>query len=113
VDHEKLMRTYVGIFRKALADDNKMCLASMMAAEYADIPAKARTQIDRFRDLNTRWLAKVLAARHARTAAAILDARAVAIFAAIEGAQLVARGKKDIRLFDRIIDAYIQAGLFS
>jgi TetR/AcrR family transcriptional regulator, transcriptional repressor for nem operon len=112
-DPMKLMRAYVAIFRRALADDNKMCLAGMMTAEFADIPPAARVEVDRFRELNTRWVAKVLSMRHPRTPAASLETRAVAIFAAIEGAQLVARGKKDVRLFDRIIEAYVDAGLFS
>jgi TetR/AcrR family transcriptional repressor of nem operon len=37
----------------------------------------------------------------------------LAIFAAIEGAQLVARGRKDIQACDQIIEAYSATGLFS
>jgi TetR/AcrR family transcriptional repressor of nem operon len=36
---------------------------------------------------------------------------ALAIFAAIEGAQLVARGRGDIAVFDQTIEAYRRAGL--
>ena len=37
----------------------------------------------------------------------------MAIFAAVEGAQLVARGRGSPAVFDAILDGYEQAGLFS
>ncbi len=111
--HERLMRAYTAAFRKALADDNKMCLCGIMSAEYADIPPHVRVEVDRFTTVNTQWLAKVFGALHPRTPRAAIEARAVAIFAAIEGAQLVARGRKDIRLFDQILGAYSSSGLLS
>jgi TetR/AcrR family transcriptional repressor of nem operon len=39
--------------------------------------------------------------------------RASAIFAAVSGAQLMARGRADIALFDALIDHYCAAGLFA
>ena len=39
--------------------------------------------------------------------------RAIAIFAAVSGAQLMARGRADIALFDALMDNYRGAGLFS
>lgn len=111
--HERLMRAYTAAFRKALADDNKMCLCGIMAAEYADIPPHVRVEVDRFTAVNTQWLATVFGALHPRTPRKAVEARAVAIFAAIEGAQLVARGRQDIRLFDQIIEGYASSGLFS
>ncbi|MGO4470103.1 TetR/AcrR family transcriptional regulator, partial [Pseudoduganella sp. RAF53_2] len=47
------------------------------------------------------------------TDAALAQSRAMAIFAAIEGAQLVARGRGDPAVFDAILASYRQAGLFS
>jgi TetR/AcrR family transcriptional repressor of nem operon len=38
-------------------------------------------------------------------------ARALAMFSAIEGAQLIARGRADITVFDATISAYRNAGL--
>ncbi|ALM82194.1 TetR/AcrR family transcriptional regulator [Bordetella sp. N] len=111
--HDQLMRAYIAAFRGALEDDNKMCLCGIMAAEYADLPDEVRKEVDRFTTVNHQWLAKVLFARHPKTPTEATEARAIAIFAAIEGAQLVARGKHDIRLFDRIIEAYIVSGLLS
>jgi TetR/AcrR family transcriptional repressor of nem operon len=111
-DHETLMREYTLAFRKALDDDNKMCLCGIMSAEYDDLPDAVRAGIDRFTAVNTRWLVRVLAARHPSTSQGELEHRALAIFAAIEGAQLVARGQKNIRSFDKIIAAYVASRLF-
>ncbi|WP_170207617.1 TetR/AcrR family transcriptional regulator [Luteibacter pinisoli] len=111
-EHRALMDVYTSAFRKALADDNKMCLCGIMAAEYNDLPDIARVEVDRFTAVNTHWLRGVLQARHPDTEPHLLDARALAIFAAIEGAQLVARGRADIDAFDNIIEAYHATGLF-
>lgn len=111
-EHAALMRTYTGAFRKALEDDNKMCLCGIMAAEYDDLPDPVRVEVDRFTTVNTRWLAAVLSARHPELGPDVLDARALAIFASIEGAQLVARGRRDIASFDRVMDSYATVGLF-
>ncbi len=32
------------IFRKSLASDNRMCLCSLMSAEYDDLPAAVKTR---------------------------------------------------------------------
>lgn len=112
-EHASLMRAYTAAFRKALEDDNKMCLCGIMAAEYDDLPTPVRVGVDRFTSTNTRWLVRVLAARQPNLAQSALEARALAIFAAIEGAQLVARGRKDIHAYDQIIEAYAASGLFS
>ncbi len=36
---------------------------------------------------------------------------ALGIFAAIEGAQLIARGQSDVTVYDEVIDSYRAAGL--
>lgn len=110
--HTELMQTYTGAFRRALEDDNRMCLCGIMAAEYSDLPADVRAEVDRFTKVNTQWLARVLSARHPAMAKDALEARALAIFASIEGAQLVSRGRGDIAAFDQIIAAYGAVGLF-
>jgi TetR/AcrR family transcriptional repressor of nem operon len=40
-----------------------------------------------------------------------VETRARAIFAAVAGAQLMARGRADITLFDQLIEAYQASGL--
>ena len=102
LDPETRVQRYIAVFRAALLNDNRMCLYGIMAAEYGDLPLEVRVEVDTFTRANVRWLVQVLASD---------EARALAVFAAIEGAQLVARGRGDIAVFDQLIAAYRTAGL--
>ena len=104
------LRRYPEIFRNSLSSDNRMCLASFMTAEYDDLPEPVKKQVQAFADVNVAWLAKLL------TTASIVEAkdsqaRARAIYSAVAGAQLVARGRSDISLFDTMIENYRSVGL--
>jgi|SRR5450755_3187777 len=104
------LRRYPDLFRRSLASDNRMCLCSFMAAEYDDLPEAVKQEVQAFADVNVVWLSKVL------SAAGVVDSgeseqRARAIFAAVAGAQLMARSRSDISLFDSLIDSYRVAGL--
>lgn len=105
------LRRYPETFRRSLERDNRICLCSFMAAEYDDLPAEVQAQIQVFADVNVAWLANVLQAGGIKREAAELRGRA--IFAAVSGAQLMARGRADIALFDSIIESYQAAGLFA
>lgn len=103
------LRDYPAIFRKALESDNRMCLCSFMAAEYDDLPEAVKTEVQAFADVNVAWLAKLL------SAASVADGkdserRARAIFAAVSGAQLLARSRSDLSLYDALIDSYRRFG---
>lgn len=104
------LKRYPDTFRTALVNDNRMCLASFMAAEYDVLPQPIRIEIQAFSDVNVAWLAdrlieaKLVDAGHA-------EARGRAIFAAVSGAQLMARSRADLSLFDQIIANYQAAGL--
>ncbi len=109
-DPVRCLRRYPDVFRKALERDNRMCLCSFMAAEYDDLPEAVKKEVQTFADVNVAWLSKVL------SAAAVVnsgesEARARAIFAAVAGAQLMARSRSDISLFDSLIDGYRATGL--
>lgn len=110
-DVETTFRAYADVFRAALRDDNRMCLYGIMAAEYADLPPEVRVEVDLFSAANAEWLARLLARRHPELEKAALRDRALATFAAIEGAQLVARGRGDVAVFDQLLAAYKAAGL--
>ena len=104
------LRQYPDTFRRSLESDNRMCLSSYMAAEYDDLPAAVKTEVQAFADVNVAWLGKVLLA--AGVAGAEESAgRARAIYAAVVGAQLVARMRSDIALYDALIESYRAAGL--
>ena len=105
------MDRYTEIFRAALANDNRMCLCGIMSAELDDLPAEVRTEIDEFAATNVGWIMQVLARAMPRANDPDLREHAMAIFAAIEGAQLVARGCQDIGVYDRTIRAYRTTGL--
>ncbi len=101
------LRAYANGFRVALENDNRMCLCGIMAAEYDDLPDAVKTEVARFGDVNVAWLARVLSEAVVKDA----KARALAIFAAIGGAQLAARSRGDIGVYDGIVESYRDAGL--
>jgi TetR/AcrR family transcriptional repressor of nem operon len=109
-DPVRCLRQYPDVFRKSLESDNRLCLCSFMAAEYDDLPEAVKKEVQAFADINVAWLSRVL------SAAALVnpeesDRRARAIFAAVAGAQLMARSRSDISLFDALIESYRVAGL--
>lgn len=110
-DPSWIMKHYTAAFRAALENDNRMCLCGIMAAEHHDLPAEVRLEVDGFTDANVGWLVKVLALIHPDAQPQAIEQQALSIFAAIQGAQLVARGRNDITLFDRMIESYRMAGL--
>lgn len=104
------LRTYPQTFRTSLENDNRLCLSSFMAAEYDDLPAQVQHQVRAFADVNVAWLERMLVAGRI-VAPADAQARARAIYASVAGAQLMARGRADIALFDTLIATYRSTGL--
>jgi len=111
-DARSCMKQYTDIFRAALVNDNRMCLWGIMAAEHEHMPPEVLEELNRFKALNVGWLEKLISVD-------ITDAkdrkqarrRALGIFAAIEGAQLIARSQNDIAIYDQVIESYRLAGL--
>ncbi|WP_159993321.1 TetR/AcrR family transcriptional regulator [Roseomonas sp. 18066] len=101
------LRRYPGLFRLALESQNRLCLASFMTAELDDLPAPVQEEVRAFAAMNIAWLEAQLAAAGLAPA----GPRAQAIFAAITGAQLLARGRADPALFDAVVESYRAAGL--
>ena len=109
-DPLRCLRRYPEIFRQSLENHNRICLCSYMSAEYDDLPEPVKLEVQAFADVNIQWLGQVL------VAAGIVDAeasetRARAIFAAVTGAQLFARSRSEISLYDTLIESYRAAGL--
>lgn len=109
-DPLRCLQRYPEIFRKALENGNRMCLCSFMAAEHDDLPEAVKREMQTFAEVNVAWLSKVLSAA-ALAAPEDSERRARAIFAAIAGAQLLARSRSDLALYDALIDSYRAAGL--
>jgi len=106
----RCLRRYPDIFRKALESDNRICLCSFMAAEADDLPDAVKKEVQTFADVNVAWLSRLLSAA-AVAGAEESESRARAIFAAVAGAQLMARSRSDIALYDALIESYRSAGL--
>ena len=104
------LHRYPDLFRKALESGNRICLCSFMAAETDDLPDVVKAEVRAFADVNIAWLAKVLCAAGVVTSEES-EPRARAIFAAIAGAQLIARSRSDISVYDALIESYRKAGL--
>lgn len=104
------LRRYPQIFRRSLESENRLCLGSFMSAEYDDLPEPVRKEVQAFADVNVAWLGERLAAAGV-VAPGEGEQRARAIFAAVAGAQLMARSRSDIALFDTLIESYRSAGL--
>ena len=104
------LHAFPDTFRRSLARDNRLCLGSFMGAETEDLPEEVMQEVRAFADVNVAWLSKMLIAAGVVTAHDSVP-RARAIFAAVAGAQLIARSRSDIALFDALIVSYREAGL--
>jgi TetR/AcrR family transcriptional repressor of nem operon len=112
-DPAALLKRYPAVFRKALEDGNRMCMCGQMAAEYDDLPDDVKVEVKGFADDHIAWLAKLLSAAKPDAGAAATKQRARAIYAAVTGAQLLARSRADIKAYDETIEAYRVMGLLT
>ena len=51
-DPVRCLRRYPEVFRKALENDNRMCLCSFMSAEVDDLPDAVKQEVQTFADVN-------------------------------------------------------------
>jgi TetR/AcrR family transcriptional repressor of nem operon len=104
------LRRYPETFRWALENDNRICLCSFMSAQFDDLPDEVRTEVQAFADVNISWLKKTLVAAKVASPKEA-EKRARAIYSGIVGAQLMARSRADIALYDSLIESYRTLGL--
>ncbi|SOR32671.1 Transcriptional regulator [Methylorubrum extorquens] len=104
------LKQYPGIFRLSLERNNRICLSSFMATEHDELPEPVLKEVQTFADVNAAWLSKQLVAA-SLVEPTDSESRARAIYAAVAGAQIIARSRSDIRLFDSLIESYQKAGL--
>jgi TetR/AcrR family transcriptional repressor of nem operon len=106
------IRKYTDVFRNTLLNENRMCLGGIMSAEHAELPPQVQVEVVKFSQMNVCWLAEALApgARDPADRAQIGN-RALAIFATIQGAQLIARGRNDIAIYDSVVETCRSMGL--
>src|ERR1700761_390058 len=104
------LRRYPETFRWALENDNRICLCSFMSAQFDDLPDSVKAEVQAFADVNIAWLKKTLVAAKV-VSPREAEKRARANYPGIVGAQLTARGRADITLYDSLIESYRTAGL--
>jgi TetR/AcrR family transcriptional regulator, transcriptional repressor for nem operon len=105
LDQKACIRKYTDVFGRTVRNDNRMCLGGIMAAEFKELPEEVRIEVVKFGEANVDWLVKVLSlGRPGRDDA--VKRRALAIFAAVEGAQLIARSRGDATIYDAIVETY-------
>jgi len=88
-----------------------MCLGGILAAERPELASEVRSEVERFTQILVDWLTQVLTIGLPKLSDKTRKQRAFSIFAAIEGAQLVARGCSDVAVFDDVIETYRSVGL--
>jgi TetR/AcrR family transcriptional repressor of nem operon len=81
-----------------------------MSAQFDDLPDEVKTEVRAFTDVNLAWLRKILVAAK-MTSPKEAERRARAIYSGIVGAQLMARSRADIALYDSLIESYRTLGL--
>jgi len=107
---DEALQRYPQIFRMSLENANRLCLSSFMAAEYEDLPEEVKQEVQCFVEANVDWLRAVLSEKepgHTEKHAQ----HALAIYTAVAGAQLIARTRQDITIFDNLIATYQETGL--
>ncbi len=110
LDQATCIRQYTDVFGETLRNDNRMCLAGIMAAEHKELPEEVRAAVVRFGEMNVDWIARVLSLG-SKDEDGLVRRRALAIFAAVQGAQLVARSRGDAAVYDEVVQTYREAGL--
>jgi len=110
-DPKAALRRYPEVFRRSLKNENRLCLGSFMSAEHDDLPEPVMKEVQAFTDVNVPWLGRMLSSAGIVGSDDGAETKARAIFALIAGAQLMARSRSDITLFDTLVEAYQSTGL--
>lgn len=112
-DPREALAAYVAAIRTTLESDGRMCLCGMLAAEIDAVPPEVKVEVRRFVDLNVDWLATIIG-RATGSDSASEDVRdhAMALFAALEGAMMIARGSGDFARFDAMTTQLGRKGLW-
>jgi len=108
-DPLQALHRFPEIFRRSLEANNRLCLGSFVGAETDNLPTEMTQEIQAFAEVNVAWIKKLLVAAKVSKPKES-EVRARAMFSAVAGAQLMARSRSDISLFDTLIKAYRVSG---
>jgi TetR/AcrR family transcriptional repressor of nem operon len=110
-DWQSAINSCIAVFRDTLLRENRMCLGGILAAERPQLAPQVGLEIERYTTTLVGWLAQMVGLGDPALDKKAAQRRGYALFAAIEGAQLVARGCSDVTVFDDIVASYRGAGL--
>lgn len=98
------LEQYADLYRKALVEDELMCLCGIMGAEIEALPPTVGKEAKQFFERNIDWLVSILSKTDSLDQIEILRARALHVMAALEGAMIVARTLEDYQIFESVVD---------
>ncbi|MEM6554955.1 MAG: TetR/AcrR family transcriptional regulator [Pseudomonadota bacterium] len=104
------LRSYIQIYRDALAEGEQVCLCVALSAGRDSLSTEVLDQLNRFHAESIAWLTEVFerAAQDGSVSGCALPIEdATAALALVEGAQLLARARKDVSLFNQAVAALI------
>lgn len=99
---EKLLASYIGLFRAALVDEERMCLCGLLASESSSLPDKVRMEVQRFFERNASWTERVIARLNPSLRKAEVKSKALMLTVALEGALLGSHCFGDVAMFDKV-----------
>lgn len=92
---------YVELFRRALINDQKMCLCGLLGAEIDGLPDKVRVATRRFFERNLQWLTQAYASLECDEETAKI--KALKTLSLLEGAMLVSKAVSDNSVFETVV----------
>ena len=104
------LRSYIQIYRNALVEGEQVCLCVALSAGRDSLSTEVLDQLNRLHAESIAWLTEVFerAAQDGSVSGCALPIEdATAALALVEGAQLLARARKDVSLFDQAVAALI------
>ncbi len=115
-DSPARLRAYADLLQSVLADsvpgaERRICLGGMLAADFPTLPDEVQSEVTHFVEANVAWLTRTLERGRAEGTLAFAgdaEAAATALFAALEGAMLVARSCRDIARYKQAASWLVQ-----
>ena len=90
------MEQFARIYRDALGKGDTICLCAALSAGRENLPEIARDALDSYYDATLAWLERYLVRSQARS-----------VLALVEGAQILARTRQDLQVFEDATNAFL------
>lgn len=98
-----LIDRYVALFRRALVDEQRMCLCGLLGSETRSLPDRVSADTRAFFRRHIEWLSEVFRSDTPEASPSETEDKAMRFVAALEGALLVAQSLGDTEVFERIV----------